>query len=47
MKISSVTSHVLRYELDEELGYSQQYYRHRSAHPSDDLQGRGPNPKDA
>ncbi len=32
MKISAVVSHVLRYELDEELGYSQQYYRHRSAH---------------
>ncbi len=32
MKISAVVSHVLRYALDEELGYSQQYYRHRSAH---------------
>ncbi len=32
MKISSVQSHVLRYELDKELGYSQQYYKHRTAH---------------
>ncbi len=32
MKIERVTSHVLRYELPEELGYSQQYYRHRTAH---------------
>ena len=32
MKISSIKSHVLRYELDKELGYSQQYYKHRTAH---------------
>ena len=32
MKITSVKSHVLRYELDKELGYSQQYYKHRTAH---------------
>ncbi|MDB4231666.1 mandelate racemase/muconate lactonizing enzyme family protein [Candidatus Pelagibacter sp.] len=32
MKITSIKSHVLRYELDAELGYSQQYYKHRTAH---------------
>ena len=32
MKISSIKSHVLRYELYKELGYSQQYYKHRTAH---------------
>lgn len=32
MKITRVTSHVLQYELPEELGYSQQYYARRSAH---------------
>ena len=32
MKITSIKSHVLRYELDKELGYSQQYYKHRTAH---------------
>ena len=32
MKIISIKSHVLRYELDKELGYSQQYYKHRTAH---------------
>ena len=32
MKISSIKSHVLRYELDKELGYSQQYYKHRTTH---------------
>ena len=32
MKITSIKSHVLRYELDRELGYSQQYYKHRTAH---------------
>ena len=32
MKISSIKSHVLRYELDKELGYSQQYYKHRTVH---------------
>ena len=32
MKITSVKSHVLKYELDKELGYSQQYYKHRTAH---------------
>ena len=32
MKITSVTSHVLQYDLPGELGYSQQYYEKRSAH---------------
>ena len=32
MKISSIKSHILRYELDKELGYSQQYYKYRTAH---------------
>ena len=32
MKINSIKSYVLRYELDKELGYSQQYYKHRTAH---------------
>ena len=32
MKITSIKSHVLRYELEHELGYSQQYYKHRTAH---------------
>ena len=32
MKITDVISHVLRYDLPEELGYSQQYYAKRSAH---------------
>jgi len=32
MKITAVRSHVLRYDLDEELGYSQQYYKGRTAH---------------
>ncbi|MEM7256049.1 MAG: mandelate racemase/muconate lactonizing enzyme family protein [Pseudomonadota bacterium] len=32
MKITSVRSHVLRYEMPEELGYSQQYYQQRTAH---------------
>jgi D-galactarolactone cycloisomerase len=32
MKITSIKSHILRYELDKELGYSQQYYKHRTAH---------------
>ncbi|MEO1494003.1 MAG: mandelate racemase/muconate lactonizing enzyme family protein [Pseudomonadota bacterium] len=32
MKITAVRSHVLSYELDEELGYSQQYYQRRTAH---------------
>ena len=32
MKITSIKSHVLRYELDKELGYSQQYYKHSTAH---------------
>ena len=32
MKITSIKSHVLRYELDKVLGYSQQYYKHRTAH---------------
>ena len=32
MKITKVTSHVLQYDLDEELGYSQQYYSRRTAH---------------
>ena len=32
MKIISIKSHVLKYELEHELGYSQQYYKHRTAH---------------
>lgn len=32
MRITQVTSHVLSYELGEELGYSQQYYSRRTAH---------------
>ena len=32
MKITKITSHVLRYELPKMLGYSQQYYTHRTAH---------------
>ena len=32
MKITRVTSHVLQYDLPEELGYSQQYYARRTAH---------------
>ncbi len=32
MKITEVVSHVLQYDLPEELGYSQQYYAKRSAH---------------
>tara|TARA_Y100000590_G_scaffold79727_1_gene88496 strand:- start:1670 stop:2842 length:1173 start_codon:yes stop_codon:yes gene_type:complete len=32
VKIISIKSHVLRYELEKELGYSQQYYKHRTAH---------------
>lgn len=32
MKITRVTSHVLAYDLPEELGYSQQFYARRTAH---------------
>ena len=32
MKITSIKSHVLSYDLPEELGYSQQYYSKRTAH---------------
>jgi len=32
VKITSIKSHVLRYELEHELGYSQQYYKNRTAH---------------
>ena len=32
MKITEVVSHVLRYDLPEELGYSQQFYAARTAH---------------
>ncbi|WP_086932559.1 mandelate racemase/muconate lactonizing enzyme family protein [Agarilytica rhodophyticola] len=32
MKIIEIVSHVLQYDLDEELGYSQQYYSKRTAH---------------
>ena len=32
MKITEVVSHVLGYDLPEELGYSQQYYAKRTAH---------------
>ncbi len=32
MKITQVQSHILQYDLPEELGYSQQYYAKRTAH---------------
>ncbi len=32
MKITKITSHVLQYDLPEQLGYSQQFYAKRSAH---------------
>jgi len=32
VKITSIKSHVLKYELEKELGYSQQYYKHRTPH---------------
>ncbi len=32
MKITRIISHVLQYDLPEELGYSQQYYSRRTAH---------------
>jgi D-galactarolactone cycloisomerase len=32
MKITNIKSHIIEYDLDEELGYSQQYYHKRSAH---------------
>ncbi len=32
MKITDIRSHVLQYDLPEELGYSQQYYAKRTAH---------------
>ena len=32
MKITAIISHVLQYDMPEELGYSQQYYAKRSAH---------------
>ncbi len=32
MKITRITSHVLQYDLPEELGYSQQFYVRRTAH---------------
>ena len=32
MKITKIISHVLQYDLDHELGYSQQYYAQRTAH---------------
>lgn len=32
MRIVAIKSHVLQYDLDEELGYSQQYYTKRTAH---------------
>ncbi|TBR41100.1 mandelate racemase/muconate lactonizing enzyme family protein [Marinomonas agarivorans] len=32
MKITKIISHVLQYDLEEELGYSQQYYTKRTAH---------------
>ena len=30
MKITSIKSHILSYDLDKELGYSQQYYKQRT-----------------
>ena len=32
MKIKEIKSHILQYDLKEELGYSQQYYQKRTAH---------------
>ena len=32
MKITKITSHVLQYEMPEQLGYSQQFYNMRTAH---------------
>ena len=32
VRVTEIRSHVLQYELPEELGYSQQYYKRRSAH---------------
>lgn len=32
MKITNITSHILQYDLAEELGYSQQFYQKRTAH---------------
>lgn len=32
MRITGIKSHVLQYDLEEELGYSQQYYAKRTAH---------------
>ena len=32
MEITKITSHVLQYDLPQELGYSQQYYKKRTAH---------------
>ena len=32
MKITRITSHVLQHPLEERLGYSQQYFTHRTAH---------------
>ena len=32
MKITEVKSHILQYDLKEELGYSQQYYQKRTGH---------------
>ena len=32
MEITKITSHILQYELPEVLGYSQQFYQHRTAH---------------
>ncbi|NNG06040.1 MAG: mandelate racemase/muconate lactonizing enzyme family protein [Inquilinus sp.] len=32
MRITKITSHVLQYDMPEELGYSQQFYSKRSAH---------------
>jgi D-galactarolactone cycloisomerase len=32
MEITKITSHILQYDLPQELGYSQQYYQKRTAH---------------
>lgn len=32
MKITRITSHLMRYELEEELGFSQSYFTHRTCH---------------
>jgi D-galactarolactone cycloisomerase len=49
MEITKITSHILQYDLPQELGYSQQYYQKRTAHlveikTSDGVTGLGVTP---